>query len=183
VRLRQDLSLWVIWWLVLSLACDRQEGDKPPEPSAKPAASEDEEVITVDDEPVDDGADEQDHEASCAPADPSLKALQLLRMTLAGAIEGKDPKDRLEAARPGQRVYAHLRMRNRSGRDRCVRVRFRVKGEERTLVTLKVGHSWSWRTWAYATLRDDDRGRLDIEVVDDQGATIATKALGIVPPN
>ena len=169
----------LLWcWLV---ACDDEVAKTGPSATASASASA-EEVTTVDDEPVEtvDDTPGADPEQACAPVDPSLKAMQLLRLSLASGIEGKDPKDRLEVARAGRRVYAHLRMRNRSGRDRCVRVRFRVKDEQRTEVTLKIGHSWSWRTWAYATLRDDDRGRLEIEVVDDQGATIVKRSLAIV---
>jgi len=136
---------------------------------------EDDSPQTVDDEP------EVDHEGACAPADPGLAPLQLLRFTFADGVEGKDPREKLNIARPGQRVYAHLRLRNRSGRDRCVHVVFRVGGKKRTDVTLKVGESWSWRTWAYNTLRSDDRGPLQVVVTDDQGKVIVQQSLAVVP--
>ncbi len=136
---------------------------------------QDDSAPTVDDEP------EVDHEGACAPADPGLKPLQLLRFTFADGVEGKDPGAKLNIARPGQRVYAHLQLRNRSGRDRCVHVVFHVGGKKRTDVTLKVGESWSWRTWAYNTLRADDRGPLQVVVTDDQGKAIVQQSLAVVP--
>jgi hypothetical protein len=57
-----------------------------------------------------------------------------------------------------------------------------VNDKERTSVVLEVGHSWSWRTWAYNTLRDVDRsGRLELEVTDERGKRIALERLPIVP--
>jgi hypothetical protein len=169
---------------------DAPVGSSPSATAEEPVKTvDDEPVKTVDDEPVktvddepdpSEGSEAVEHERACAPADPSLKPMQLLRLTLASGIEGRDPRDRLAAAKAGKRVYAHLRMRNRSGRDRCLRLRFSVGGELRTEVTLRVGHSWSWRTWAYATLRDDDSGSLRIEVIDDQDAPVAARTLGIV---
>jgi len=131
---------------------------------------------TVDDEPAD------VHAESCASADPALAPMQLLRFTFTDGIEGRDPRSRLTIARPGQRVYLHLTMRNRSGRERCVRVTFRAAGHRRSEVTLTVGKSWSWRTWAYATLRPDDRGPLVVEVRDDQGALVAKRSLAVAAP-
>ncbi len=143
--------------------------------SWRPGPSGDEAVETVNDEP------EVDHEGACAPADPGLDPLQLLRFTFTDGVENKDPKQKLHIARPGQRVYAHLRLRNRSGRERCVHVTFRVGGQKRTDVTLKVGKSWSWRTWAYATPRVDDTKPLQVVVTDDQGKVIVEKKLAVVP--
>ena len=87
----------------------------------------------------------------------------------------------LQVAHAGERVYAHLTMRNRSGRDRCIHLTFRVAGKKRTSITLKVGKSWSWRTYAYNTLRSDDRAPLQLVVTDDQGATVLTKMLAVIP--
>jgi len=144
-------------------------------PTSQPRAVDEPAVETVDDEP------ETDHEGACAPADPGLEAIELLRFTFTDGVERKDPREKLNIARPGQRVYAHLQLRNRSGRDRCVHVVFRVGGKKRTDVTLKVGESWSWRTWAYNTLRADDTGPLRVTVTDDQGKVIVAKQLAVVP--
>jgi len=135
---------------------------------------DDEEHESVDDEP------DPPAEDSCASPDPGLKPLQLLRFTWTDKIANRDPAGKLHIARPGQRVYAHLRLRNRSGRKRCVHLTFRVGTKKRTEVTLAVGKSWSWRTWAYNTLRGDDRGPLHLIVADDQGRTIIDSKLPIV---
>ncbi|MBI4703899.1 MAG: DUF2914 domain-containing protein [Deltaproteobacteria bacterium] len=117
----------------------------------------------------------------CAPVDPAERHVQLLRLRLTSGIDRKNPVDKLYAARPGQRIWAHLAVRNRSGRERCVLVRFKVGGEPRTEIGLEVGHSWGWRTWAYVTLRPSDRsGPLEVEVVDDQGRLLVKERLAIV---
>jgi hypothetical protein len=149
---------------------------RPPASTVAPSI-DDEPLETVDDEP--DSA--EDPNDACAPVDPKLKPMQLLRFTFSDAIKDKDPGKTLHVARPGQRVYAHLRMRNRSGRKRCMHVIFRVGGNKRTEITLTVGKSWSWRTWAYNTLKRDDRGPLSLEITDDQGKIIVKRSLAVVP--
>jgi hypothetical protein len=138
------------------------------------------ELETVDDEPevlVPEG----DGRASCDPVEAGLKPVQLLRFAFASAIERKDPRDRLSVARPGQRVFTHLTLRNRSGRERCVTIQLYVGGVRRTTLVQKVGRSWSWRTWGYNTLRADDRGKLEAVVRDDQGNELARREVAIVP--
>ncbi len=136
---------------------------------------------------VDDGRNtndpekEVDHEGACAPQAASIDPMELLAFTLTDAIDDRNPSKKLRTAKAGQRVYAHLRLRNRSGRKRCVRVQFTINGEKRPAITLKVGKSWSWRTWAYSTSRSDDRGYFEVLVTDDQGYEIANERLPIRP--
>ncbi len=138
------------------------------------------ELETVQDEP--DGAEvSEPAEASCAPIDPQLKPIQVLRFAFTDSVEGKDVREKLSVARPGQRIHSHLVLRNRSGRERCVKLELRVNGEARTTLIQKVGRSWSWRTWGYNTLRKDDRGTLEAIVRDDQGVELVRRALPIVP--
>jgi hypothetical protein len=136
-----------------------------------------------DDGSVDDGAESSaDGGDSCAPPDPKLKPMQVLRFVFADSVKGRKPGTKLFIARPGQRVYGHLTIRNRSGRDRCLRFVFRVNGKKRTELIHKIGKSWSWRTWAYNTVhRDDGQGQLQLEVIDDQGVTLLDKRLPVVP--
>lgn len=136
-----------------------------------------------DDEPLEDYDDEpeDEHASACAPEDGSLKPLQLLRFVFASGIERRDPKDKLYIARPGKRVYAHLTVRNRSKRERCLHLEFRVNNKKRSRVTLKVGKSWSWRTWAYNTTRPDDRGPLRLVITDDQGKRFLDQSIAVVP--
>ncbi len=131
-----------------------------------------------------DGGDEGDEpDEPCAPEDPTLKPLTLLRFSFTDGIEGKDPRSKLDVAKAGQRVYAHLTLRNRSGRTRCVHLTFRVGGKKRTEVTLKIGPSWSWRTFAYNTLRADDNKPLELTVRDDQNKLILERQLPVIPSN
>ncbi len=127
---------------------------------------------------ADDGAS---HRSACAPKDAKLKPMQLLRFTFSDGVEGKDPSSKIAVAKAGQRVYAHLTMRNRSGRKRCLHLTFRVGGKKRTSVTLEIGKSWEWRTYAYNTLRGDDNRPLELTVTDDQGALVLKKLLAVIP--
>jgi hypothetical protein len=154
--------------LALLPACDKStrtagEGDAPAadaSASAPPSASSTPSAVS-----------------SAVVQDPPL---QLLQIELSSGIEGKEPVDRLEAAEPGMRVYAHLKLRNRSPNQRSVHLAFKVNGESRTSLDLDVEPSWSYRTWAYNTLRKADKtGELTLTVTDDSGATLADKALPI----
>ncbi|MEM6788637.1 MAG: hypothetical protein AAF715_14045 [Myxococcota bacterium] len=136
------------------------------------------EVETVDDT-VPPAVDDDDE--GCAPKGADVRPMQLLAMTFTSGIDARNPRDELKVARPGQRVYAHLKVRNRSGRRRCLDLTFRVGGKKRSEVRLKVGPSWSWRTWAYNTLRRDDRRPMELDIVDDQGETLFEGTLPVVP--
>ncbi len=105
--------------------------------------------------------------------------VELQKLVLASAIKSKDPADDLDATKPGQRVYAHVTVRNRTAGTKRVSVSFRVNGDERTMVDLDIEKSWSWRSWAYVTLRKDDKGELTVHVFDDHGAELADKTIPI----
>ncbi len=106
--------------------------------------------------------------------------MQLLGFVFSSDVKNKEPVDRLEAAEPGMRVWAHLKLRNRSAATRVVHLAFRVDGESRTAVDLNVEPSWSYRTWAYNTLRKTDKsGEVTLTVTDDSGATLVEQSLPI----
>ena len=149
-------------------------------PSSEPSAPAPRELETVDDEP-DAAEPSAAAKAACAPKDPTLKPLDILRFAFTDSVEGKDARVNLSVARPGQRVHTHIVLRNRSGRERCITIELRVNGKSRTTLTQKVGRSWSWRTWGYNTLRQDDRGKLEAIVRDDQGKELQRRELPIVP--
>jgi hypothetical protein len=123
--------------------------------------------------------------ASAAPSAssaPTRPALQLLRFTLTSAIRGKEPVDTLQSVQSGQRVWAHFAIRNRSGESRKIAVVFSVNGQKRTTLDLTVDPSWSYRTWAYNTLRKaDTSGELSVEATDDEGQLLASSKLPITP--
>src|SRR5512139_1828876 len=97
----------------------------------------------------------------------STRPVELLKLVFAADVKDREPSGPLQVAKPGQKVYAHLTVRNRSGRPRKIRLNFTVDGEKRTSVELFVGESWSWRTWAYNTVLPKDAGKkLALEVTD-----------------
>jgi hypothetical protein len=121
-----------------------------------------------------------------APAPPTASAppaprepLELQKFRFAGGIKGKEPTEELKSTEPGKRVWAHLTLRNRSKEVRSIKVVFRVNGEKRTAVDLDVQPSWSFRTWAYVTLRDGDTGDVTVDVTDDTAATLVSEKLPI----
>ncbi len=117
----------------------------------------------------------KDLDQRCPPADPSLKPLKLVKFQLTSGVDDKRrPKDSLEEVRPGMKVWAYLTIRNLSGQDdRCVTVAFEVGDKHRSRVTLDIGQSPGWRTWATTTITDADvPGQLGVVVMDDQGNTL-----------
>jgi hypothetical protein len=115
---------------------------------------------------------------SGAPGDGAA-ALEILRFTLTSGVRDKEPVDKLTSAAPGQRVWAHVTIRNRTPTKRGIQLVFRVDGDVRTTVDLDVERSWSYRTWGYNTLKPGDTGELEVEVVDEREQVIAEAQLPI----
>ncbi len=162
----RDLGKLMIGLAVATGACGPSEPGAPSASAAAPPTT-----------PVTSGPT-----ASSAEVDDELstRPLELLKMTLTSGVENKQPKDVLTSAKPGERVYAHLTVRNRSGRERKVHVAFQVNGDTRSEVDLTVGSSWSWRTWAYNTLTAKDvKGTVRVEVTDDEGHPVGGAELPI----
>ncbi len=105
--------------------------------------------------------------------------VELLALTVTSNVEKKEPVDKLKAATPGTRVYAHLKMRNRSDEKRTVHVDFLVNGKLRTPLKLEIEPSWSFRTWGYNTLQASDTGELEVQVYDDAGTMLERVRLPI----
>ncbi len=115
-----------------------------------------------------------------ADDETSTRPVELLKLVFASDVKDKAPVGPLQTAKTGERVYAHLTLRNQSGRPRKVHLEFAVDGEKRTTVDLFVGESWSWRTWAYNTILPKDAGKkLTLEVTDDAGHPLFEGALPI----
>ena len=113
------------------------------------------------------------------PPPPPADGVELQKFQLTSAVKNKDPVDQLDSAKPGQRVYGHLTVRNRTAGPQRVSVSFRVNDDERSMVDLTIEKSWSWRTWAYVTLRKDDKGELTVHVFDDHGAELGKETIVI----
>jgi len=109
---------------------------------------------------------------NAAPAPTAKIPVELLNLTITSAVEKKEPVDKLKAATPGTRVYAHLKMRNRSNETRTIHVDFLVNGKLRTPLKLDIEPSWSFRTWGYNTLQANDSGELEVQVYDDGGTML-----------
>jgi hypothetical protein len=124
-------------------------------------------------------ASAQAQTAKTAP--PVPEGVDLLKFALTSGVKDKDPKDTLDHAKPGQRVYGHITVRNRTEGPKRVSLSFRVNDDERTVVDLNVEKSWSWRTWGYVTLRKDDKGELTVHVFDDHGAELGKQSIPIKP--
>jgi hypothetical protein len=106
--------------------------------------------------------------------------LQVLKLVFTSEVKNREPVDKLDAIKPGERAWAHLTMRNRGAEARPIAMVFKVNGEQRSKVDLKIEPSWSYRTWAYSTLRAADvSGELVVEVQGDDGAVITTARLPI----
>ncbi|MFT3774027.1 MAG: hypothetical protein QM820_52345 [Minicystis sp.] len=97
---------------------------------------------------------------------------KVLKMVLTSEVKKKEPVDKLDAAAPGQRVWAHVTLRNRTDATKPIALVFLVGGAERAKVDLKADPSWSYRTWGYVTLRPTDSGELVAEVRDESGTVM-----------
>lgn len=138
--------------LICLLACDRQE-------EKVPSASPPRQILSG---VGADGGVTYEQEAETLP-------LELLKFRFTSDIKAKNPVDTLDHAKPGKRVYAHLTLRNRSGRPRKVHLTFKVNDVVRTEMDLDVGVSWEWRTYGYNTLGAKDTGTVTLDVDDDEG--------------
>jgi hypothetical protein len=109
--------------------------------------------------------------------------LQVLKVAFTSEVKNKEAVDKLDHAEPGQRVWVHLTIRNRGEDVRPISVAFRVNDEQRSKVDLKVEPSWSFRTWAYNTLRAGDvSGDLAVDVRDANGTLITSVHIPIKKP-
>jgi hypothetical protein len=161
--LTASLSLAAIALLLLAASLRKPPTDgAPPAPSALPSAS-----IAPAPRP-----------APREPAPP--KPLQLLRFSFTSEIKAKEPVDRLDRAEPGKRVYAHFTFKNTNPEPRTIKLVFRVNGDRRTMLDLKIDPSLSYRTWGFNTLKDSDKsGELTLEATDDTGVVLTTEKLPI----
>jgi hypothetical protein len=121
--------------------------------------------------------------SSPAVNEDESRPVEMLKHQFTSAIKDKNPADRLTSAQAGKRVYFHMTVRNRTGRDRKLHVTFLVNGEKRSEVDLTVAESWSYRTWAYNTLQSKDtKGKLEVQITDDEGNPIVDETLPLSAP-
>lgn len=116
-----------------------------------------------------------------ATASPSAGDLKVLKIVFASAVKNKEPADTLDKAEAGQRVYAHVTLRNKTDGAKPITLAFLVGGAVRTKIDLTVEQSFSYRTWGYVTLRDSDKGELVTEVRDASGTVMERAKIAIKP--
>jgi hypothetical protein len=116
--------------------------------------------------------------ASASAASPSGE-LRVLKMSFTTEVKNKEPVDAPKVAEAGQRIWAHLTMRNRTGAERGITLAFLVGGVERSKTELTIASSWSYRTWGYVTLRPGDVGEVVAEVRDEGGTVMERQSLPI----
>lgn len=114
-------------------------------------------------------------------AAPAAGELKVLKMVFTTEVKSKEPSDKLDFAKAGQRVYAHVTLRNRTGGEKPIVLAFLVGGAVRSKIDLDVADSWSYRTWGYVTLRDGDTGDLVAEVRDGSGTVMERARIPIKP--
>lgn len=104
----------------------------------------------------------------------------MLRFTITSEVKNREPVDVLKVAEAGKKAWGHVTLRNRSKEPRRVTMYFYVDGEQRSMVDLKVNSSWSYRTYAFNTLKDADKDRtLRVEVRDDTGTLLTEEKIPI----
>lgn len=131
----------------------------------------------ADDAPPGPGPDD----SGTTPVDPS-KPMEVLKFQFTSRVKSREPVDKLWRGRPGERVYAYVTLRNRTGRDRSVHCSIRVNGKSQSEVDLPVVESWSYRTWAYATVPKSERsGKVEVVITDDAGQVLVEQSIPITP--
>ena len=76
----------------------------------------------------------------------------------------------------GRRIYAYLELFNK-GEPRQITLSWLRDGKPFHFVTLDVGHSPRWRTWAYLTLGEAKAGAWSVEVRTKAGALLLAMPL------
>lgn len=179
--MRRSITAAIALMLTLATGCEEKwarpagaSSAAPPAPSvsaAKPAS-------TAAEGPSAAGTAKPKASSTGDDARPEIK-----KLTFTSEVKKREPADKLTSAGPGDRVYAHLFVKNRTEATCTLTVVFAVNGDERSRVKLDIDPSWGYRTWAYNTLRKTDtKGELTVEVRDDDGTVLATGKLPIKAP-
>ena len=109
--------------------------------------------------------------------------MKLVDFKFTSDVKKRKPVDTLSHGEAAQKVWAYLTMKNVSGQERCVTVTFRFNGKKRSRVTLDIGESPTWRTWAYNTVQKKDvPGKIEVRIVDDQGVELLKQNLPLQAP-
>lgn len=104
-------------------------------------------------------------------------ALVVSRLVFARGVEDRQPVEQDFAPRAdGRRIYAYLELLNK-GEQRELTLSWVRAGKTFHTVTLDVGRSPHWRTWAYLTLSERLAGPWTVEVRGQDNALLAAMPL------
>lgn len=148
---------------------------QPPKPTARRSAPSASAQVTPTTTPTPSAAPvastkKRDLDQSCGTAPTDAPPLDIVKFTLTSKLENRKPTDELTMVKPGTKIYAYLVVKNLTKEERCLLVTFRVNGRKRASLTLDVGTSPTWRTWAHISpSKGDAPGTVEVEVTDDQG--------------
>ena len=103
------------------------------------------------------------------------------KLVFARGVEGRVPVEQdFAPTADGRRIYAHLELFNK-GEPRQITLSWIRAGKPYHFVTLDVGRSPRWRTWAYLTLGADKTGPWSVEVRTKAGALLLAMPLLVAP--
>ncbi|MEZ4268445.1 MAG: DUF2914 domain-containing protein [Myxococcota bacterium] len=120
--------------------------------------------------------------AADAPA-PEAVALQVLNSALGTGVEAREPTGVAAAFTAGaDQVYAWFQVEN-AGPPTTVTLTWLRDGEARASVSLEVGTSPRWRTWARRRLAPTDAGEWTAELRDASGALLQTLNFAVSAPD
>lgn len=178
---------------VLLAACDDEPPTRPSSPPDRPPArvSRPAESASASTAPSEAPApapsrpppsEKRDLDQRCEPAPADAPPLAIVDFKLTSKLENKRPTDELGIVRAGTPIYAYLVVENLEATKRCVLVTFRVNGKKRASLTLAVGTSPAWRTWAHIKPEEGDApGAVQVEITDDHGRQRYQQKLLIEP--
>ena len=99
------------------------------------------------------------------------------KLVFARAVKDRKPVEPDFAPRAdGRRIYAYLELFNK-GEQRALTLSWIRAGKTYHTVTLDVGRSPHWRTWAYLTLSERLTGPWTVQVADEDGSLLAALPL------
>lgn len=121
--------------------------------------------------------------ASAPDTAPSVASLRVLTSSLATAVEAREPTGIASAFAAGTgEVYAWFQLEN-PGPPTAVTLTWLRDGEARAEVSLEVGTSPRWRTWARRRLAPTDAGAWTAELRDGSGALLDSLRFTVSAPS
>jgi hypothetical protein len=106
--------------------------------------------------------------------------LRVKRLQFSGAISGREPSDARQIFTPAEDVYAFVEVGNTLGEATRISITFISPKKTASKISLAVGDSARWRTWAKRRLTKD-AGTWQVIVRDDAGHQLASGSFEVAP--